>query len=195
MILNTELDPCVAYGFTGGPEFSTRVVNLKNGHERRNANWSNARHRYTAPFQNIRPEAYNEIKRVFNACRGMLHGFLFEDPFDHTATLASLGAAPSGTTPVQLVTTSTADFVTYTRTITRPQAGAVVFQNGIPKAGSLDLDTGVFTPTTSWTPGAALAWTGEFYVPVRFANDWLPFSWDNLNHVNGEVEIVEVFGE
>jgi uncharacterized protein (TIGR02217 family) len=200
-ILNVELDPCVAMGFTGGPEWNTRITGLRNGHERRNAQWANPRHRWTAPFANISSADYLEIKRVFNACRGQAFGFLFQDRLDYQATNESLGVAPSGTTAVQLVKVSTADGQDYTRTITRPIAdGFVLYQSGTPKAGTLDSETGLFTPTTSWSAGEPLTWTGEFLVPVRFAADWLPFSIDNRRGsgdyaINGSVDIVEVFGE
>ena len=200
MILDTELDPCIAFGFAGGPEFSTRITTLANGHERRNANWSSPRHRFTAPFANISTGDYREIKRVFLACRGQAYGFLFRDPLDYQATNEPLGDAPAESTPVQLTKVSTADGVDYTRTITRPDpAGFTLYQAGVAKAGMLDATTGLFTPTTAWTTGEPLTWTGEFRIPVRFASDWLPFSIDNKRDadfaVNGSVEIVEVFGE
>lgn len=196
MILNTELDPCIAYGFSGGPEFSTRVTTLKNAHERRNANWAQPRHRYTAPFENIKPTEYAEIKRLFMACRGMAYGFLFKDPLDYSALLESLGITPAGSSPVQLVKVSTAAGESFVRTITRPLAtGFVLYQAGVAKAGTLDPLTGIFTPTTAWTAAASLTWSGEFRIPVRFASDWLPFSYDDLLAVNGSVELVEVFGE
>lgn len=200
-ILDVELDPCVAMGFTGGPEFSTRVTTLRNGHERRNANWANPRHRWTAPFVNLSAADYRDIKRVFNACLGQAYGFLFKDHLDYQATNEPLGAAPAGTTAVQLIKTSTADGQDYVRTITRPvTTGFTLYQAGVAKAGTLDSETGLFTPDTAWTEGEALTWTGEFRVPVRFASDWLPFSIDNRRGdgdfaINGQVDIAEVFGE
>jgi uncharacterized protein (TIGR02217 family) len=200
-ILNVELDPCIAIGFTGGPEFSTRVTVLRNGHERRNAQWANPRHRWTAPFSNISSADYREIKRVFNACLGQTYGFLFKDYLDFEVTNEPLGVAPSGSASVQLVKTSTADGQDYVRTITRPvSSGFVLYQNGVAKPGTLDTDTGLFTPSAAWTAGQPLTWTGEFRVPVRFASDWLPFSIDNKYGdggfaINGSVDIVEVFGE
>ena len=204
MILETELDPCVAFGFAGGPEFSTRITTLKNGHERRNALWANPRHRYTAPFVNISDDDYRQIKRVFMACRGQVYGFLFQDPLDSEAVNESLSTAPAGSTPVQLSKISTADGNDYIRTITRPlTTGFTLYEDAgsgpVAKAGTLSETTGLFTPSTAWTTGAELSWTGGFRVPVRFASDWLPFSIDNRRNaglaVNGSVEIVEVFGE
>jgi uncharacterized protein (TIGR02217 family) len=197
-----------AFGWQGGPEFNTRVVPLKNGHERRNANWEEARHRYILPFKNIKSSDYlAQIKAAFFAMRGQTYSFLVKDHSDYQATMESLGTVPSGTTPIQL--TKVSDFngvITYTRTITKPVlSGFTMYQDAgsgpIAKAGTLNTTTGLFTPTTSWTSGATAYWTGEFRVPVRFATDALPmtidekFMGDNTFAMNGSVELVEVFGE
>lgn len=200
MILDAELDPCVSWGFAGGPERATRIVSLSNGRERRNARWSNSRRRWTLPFQNITPGDYADILAMFEACDGQNDGFLFRDPLDHVATLESLGNAPAGSAAVQLIKTYTKGGRTRTRDITRPLAtGFTLYQAGVAKAGTLDTTTGLFTPTTAWTEGEALTWSGEFRVPVRFANDWLPFSIDDRAGgefaINGSVEIIELVGE
>ena len=139
---------------------------------------------------------------MFNACRGMTYGFLFEDRLDYKATAEALGVSPAGSTPVQLKKTYSAGGQDYVRTITRPRSVTVYQDTGsgpVAKAGTFSATTGLFTPTTAWTAAAVLTWTGEFLVPVRFANDWLPFSLDNRRGadyaVNGSVDICEVFGE
>jgi hypothetical protein len=47
--------------------------------------------------------------------------------------------------------------------------------------------------------GAALTWTGEFFVHVRFDMDYLPFSLDNKSGskyvTNGSVDLYEVLDE
>lgn len=200
MTLNAELDPCIAPGFTGGPVFNTLIHPLRNGMEFRNANWDQCRHMYSLPFQNIKTvDDYRSLKRMFLVCRGMLHGFLFADPGDFEAENESIGVAPAGSAPVQIVKVSTVDGVTYTRIIQRPVTGFVVEQSdGVGgwavKAGTVDA-WGKFTPTTAWTAGRALRWTGEFRVPVRFNSDELPMTWEELEYVSGAVSIIEVFGE
>jgi hypothetical protein len=71
--------------------------------------------------------------------------------------------------------------------------------NPVLKPGTLDTLTGLFTPTTAWTSGRALWWAGEFRVPVRFNNDFMPASIDSQNEnrkfIRGAIELVEVFGE
>ena len=195
----TVLDLCPAFGWQGGPEFYTRIVALKNGHERRNANWAQMRHHYTLPFQNITDADYlSDLKAVFLSVRGQNDSFLVKDYSDFEATLEALGTTPAGSTPVQLKKTYTFGAATYSRDILKPKS-VTVYQNGVAKAGTINTATGLFTPSTAWTAGAALSWTGGFRVPVRFASDWLPFSIDNRRNdglaVNGSVELVEVFGE
>lgn len=131
--------------------------------------------------------------------RGQLHSFLIKDWSDNYASDASLGVAPSGTTPVQLRIQATYGLASYSRIITKPLASAVVKQAGVVKAGTLNTLTGMFTPSTAWTAGEALTWTGGFLIPVRFANDSLPMSIDNRVGtgfaMSGSIELVEVFGE
>ena len=47
MYVRAFIAACAGFGWTGGPEFKTRIRELPNGHERRNADWENARHRFT----------------------------------------------------------------------------------------------------------------------------------------------------
>lgn len=199
--LATVLDITPAYGWQGGPSFNTRIKGLKNGHERRNANWDQVKHQFTLPFQNITDAAYLlGLKSVFLAVRGQNHSFLAKDWSDYRATGESLGNAPAGSAAVQLQKVATFGAATYTRTITKPRAGTVtVYQAGVAKAGTVDTVTGLFTPDTAWTEGQALTADFEFYVPVRFASDLMPMSIDNRTGqgyvMNGSVELVEVFGE
>jgi len=201
MFVDKEFELRAGYGWQGGPFFRTRVKALQNGHERRAAMASRVRHRYSAPLQNfLEDRARDYVKGWFLAMNGMGNSFKIQDPSDYRATLESLGAAPAGTTPVQLRKISTFGIASYERIIDKPKGGTVtVYQNGVAKAGTLDTLTGLFTPSTSWTGGAALTWTGEFYVAVRFDSDELMMSIDNKSGgsfvMNGSVDLIEVFGE
>ena len=196
-----EIDTCPAYGWQGGPEFFTRIRMLRNGHERRNAGWDQVRHRFILPMQNKASWDYlANIKNAHLAMRGSLHSFLVKDYSDYEAVNESLGAAPSGKTPVQLRKVSTFGMAVYERTITKPLATAVVYDNGVERAGTLDTLTGLFTPTEDWVEGNPLSWAGEFRIAVRFASDYLPFSIDSAfseeNYaMNGSIDLIEVFGE
>jgi uncharacterized protein (TIGR02217 family) len=198
-----ELDICPAYGWQAGPSGMTRIRTLRNGHERRNAEASIARHTFLLPFLSIRDADYLEyIKAAHMSMWAMKDSFLVKDWSDYQAVNEPLGPAPSGTAAVQLTRTYTFGPASRVRDIEKPVAGSIVYQNGVAKAGTLDTLTGLFTPSTSWAEGEPLTWTGEFRVPVRFNNDYMPMTIDNRiegqngNYaMNGSVELIEVFGE
>lgn len=183
-------------GFSAVVGSSTRVRDLKNGHERRNANWTKKKRRYTARYAGWTQAMRDDLMDHVMVTDGMLYSFRFKDWADYKVTNQSLGTAPSGTTAVQLVKTYTKGSTTKSRDITKPVAATVVvYQNGIAKAGTLDANTGLFTPSTAWTGGAALTWTGEFDVCVRFATDEPEFVLPHREICEVVCELVEVFGE
>ena len=205
MYVDIELDLVPGFGWQGGPFFRTRIKTLQNGHERRTVLAACVRHRYSLPFNNIKEDNYREeLKGFFLAMNGSANSFKIRDRSDYQATFESLGNAPTGTTPVQLQKVSTYGVASYIRRIEKPKAGSItVYQDTgsgpVSKPGTLDVLTGQFTPSTSWTGGSTLTWSGEFYVPVRFDSDELLMSIDNKSSndfiMNGSVDLIEVFGE
>lgn len=193
--INEELlDACPAYTFQGGPSFSTRLVTLSNGREKRNQNWTRPRQVFKAPFQNVDEPTVRLIRSAHYVARGMAYGFIFKDWTDFTADRETFAVAPVGSGAIQLVKRYTTLTEEYDRVITNPVAdGLQVYQNGVLKAGTVDDMTGLFLPTTAWTAGAVLTWSGEFRVPVRFDQDDLPFTLDNPGRFNGDVALIEIF--
>lgn len=197
-----ELDTCPAYGWTVAPFANVRINTLRNGHERRNREGDLFKHSFTLPLINKKQTDYLEnLKAAFLAMGGPTDSFLTKDYSDYQAFQEPLGTAPSGSTPVQLIKTYQFQGVAfYERPITKPlTAGFILYQNGTPKGGTLDPLTGLFTPTSPWTGGANLSWTGEFRVPVRFAEFSLSSTADNQHRgelvISGTCALVEVFGE
>jgi len=196
-----ELELCSGFGLQVGTAGTTEIQSQRNQHERRNALADVMRHSFILTLNNVTHGDYVEkLKTPHFAFYAQAHSFLVEDPLDYSCTDESLGSAPSGTQPVQLTKTyGIPGIASYVRDITKPRVGAVIKQNGVTKAGTLDTTTGLFTPTTSWSAGQPLTWTGEFLVPVRFASDLAAVTVDNKGHgnfyVNGSVELIEVFGE
>lgn len=192
--VETRLAECAAYGFQTIPAYSTQIVALDNGKEQRNINITRAKRRFVASYSTFEADAFAALLDCFHAVGGSGLAFRFRDHTDYQATLESLGTTPGANqTPVQLYKTYTFGAQSRTRTIVKPNSDVVVYQNGIAKAGSLDTATGLFTPTTNWTAGAALTWTGTFDVPVRFASDEMPASIADLNNIVAECELLEVF--
>lgn len=189
--INTRISKCVAYGFSGGPEYSTLIVSLDNGREQRNRRWRYPRHRYSATYMNLSPEAQREIVSVFHSVAGQWSAFRFKDWNDYQAVGEPLAPTVGTSNPVQLIKTYTFGAASNTRLIQAPIAGAVIKRNGSPVAGTLDTATGLFTPSAPWAAGT-YTWDGEFDVWVRFASDYNAFSIGAPNARTSDVELIEV---
>lgn len=189
--LDAYLQPCPGFGWNGGPEFSTRIVEMASGRERRNADWSQARHRYTAPYLNISKEAYRLIKQMHMVCRGQLHCFRFRDELDYQADNEVFAVADGVRTEFPLRKVSTIDGISYERHV-YAILDADITDNNSPVTPTVDMDRGTVTFVVAPTNGHILRWTGEFDIWVRFNQDYLPFSLDNPNATNGTVDLIEV---
>lgn len=197
---------CEAYGWAGGPEFKTSITALRNGRERRNAEWSQPTYRFTLPFQNIDQESYSGILNHFLACHGQLHSFLYLNPLDDEATNAMFGLGDGTQTDFQLRAISTVDGVSMERDVTAlyvpgangsaVEADPVVTVDGTPTVVTVDHARGIVIFSAAPSPGAILRWSGKFAHWVRYAQDWLPFSIDNRSGdsyvQNGTVDLLEV---
>jgi uncharacterized protein (TIGR02217 family) len=201
MFYPVEIDTCPTFGWQRGPFVDVLIKPLVSGREKRKPQSFLRKHTFMLPFMNIKNQDYLDyINNAFMALCGPTDSFLAKDHLDHLAINDPLGIAPAGSTPVQLVRVYTFGGASYTRPITKPVAtGLVVRQNGVAKAVTVDTLTGLITPTTAWTPGATLTWTGEFRVPVRFDQMSLPSTIDNRSGEslisNGSVSLIEVYGE
>lgn len=193
----TPISDKVAYAFQGGPEYNTlRKPKEKNGRVRKKVLWAVGQHRYRATFKRFNPTLYAELLAAFHASAGGAYGFLFKDWLDYQAVNQPLGTTPAGSTPVQLFKTYTFGSRSRTRPIKKPKAGTVVveeFTGGVwvAKAGTVNTATGIFTPTAAWTVGAAIRWSGEFYVPVCFASDYMPGEYESWNAITTPIALEE----
>lgn len=199
---------CEAYGWEGGPEFSTAVVQLRSGRERRNAQWAQPRFYFSLPFQNISSrESYASIYQMFMAMRGKWGTFLYRHPTVNEADDELFAVAEAGQTTFQLGKWSIVEGVTFYHevhalyapasdgTADEPQVDITV--DGSP-AGThaIDRDTGILEFDTPMTGGEIIRWSGEFSFWVRFDNDRLPFTIDNRNRddyiLNGQIDLLEM---
>lgn len=126
-------------------------------------------------YQNLRPEDHGAVFAAFNACRGKLYSFRLKDWTDFTATNERLLlTGTGGSQSQQLVRRYAFGTETLLRPIRKPVSGTVVIRaNGSPISSSIDYSTGIATYTA--TGGAVITWSGEFDVPVSFAQDDLMF--------------------
>lgn len=206
MYLRSFIDACEGFGWNGGPEFKTRLRVLMNGRERRNADWSQAKHRYTLPFLNLRADSYRAVRQMFEVCMGMLNAFLYQDPLDNQATNEVFATGDGVQTSFQLTKFSQIDGVTYQRMIfalyvpgndgDAVNSTVTVTVNGTPTAVTVDYDRGMVSFAAPPGNGTILRWSGSFAIWVRFNQDWLPMSIDNKGDGdffrNGAIELIEV---
>jgi len=189
--IDARLSDCVAYGFSGGPEYSTLIVPLDNGREQRNRRWLYPKNRYSAQYLNLSPEAQDEVLNAFHAAVGRLNAFRFKDWNDYKAEAEPLAPSIGTSTPIQLVKTYVMGSEATTRLIQAPVAGAVIKRNGVAVTGTLDTTTGLFTPSAPWASGT-YTWDGEFDVWVRFDSDYNAFSIGSHKVHSTDIELIEV---
>jgi uncharacterized protein (TIGR02217 family) len=164
-------------------EFSTNVVTMLSGQERRNTDWADARLAYdVAP--GVRSEAeLATLIAFFRARRGAAIAFRFADPFDDSsngatgepaATDQAIGIGDGVTTDFALIKTYGAGAGAQVRRITRPRNGSVlVAVDGVAAIGWSLGTMGRITFETAPADGAQITAGFRFDVPVRFAEDRL----------------------
>lgn len=191
-IIDARLSDCVAYGFTGGPEYLTEVVGMDNGREVRGSKWLYPRHRYSARYPGLPAETRDELLAVFHAAKGRFRAFRFKDWNDFEAIEQPLQVEVGTQTPVQLVKRYTFGSETQVRKIQAVVASTLVVldDNADPVPGTVDL-FGLFTPDANWATADAAA-TFEFDVWVRFDSDYNAFVIGRPNGHTATVDLLEV---
>ena len=164
-------------------EFSTNVVTMLSGQERRNTDWADARLAYdVAP--GVRSEAeLATLIAFFRARRGAAIAFRFADPFDDSSNGATgvptaldqvIGIGDGVTTGFALAKTYGAGGSAQVRRITRPRTESItVAVSGVVTTawsfGALGRINFEIAPAN----GAQITAGFRFDVPVRFAEDRL----------------------
>lgn len=97
--------PEIAYGATGGPEFSTDIITSSNGYEQRNINWLNSRNRYNLAPAIKNKEQLEYLISFFKACQGKAIGFRFKDWMDFQIKNQVIAAGDGEAKEFQLIKT------------------------------------------------------------------------------------------
>ena len=190
--INAVLEEEVEYGFEGGPAYSTDVTDLENGFEERDSEWRFPKHEYSASFKDIDDSSRDYIISAFHACRGRRHSFKFKDWNDYTVVEQPLQVLPGTSDPIQLYKLYAPFGEPYvaTRPIQAWKWAEIVDPNDDVVAGSLDFETGIFTPVGAWGPGPYRL-NGEFYVWVRFDADYNAMTINSWKAHTARVNLVE----
>jgi len=195
----------VSFGSGGGPAFSTEVVVIDSGYERRNQNWSQARRSYDART-GIRSAAdVGTLLNFFCARAGRARGFRLKDWSDFTSNGDGISApafndqtiatADGVTLTFQLIKNYTSAAVTHQRIIGKPVTGTVLIGvNGtqLMSGWSVDTTTGLVTFAMAPASGRAITAGYQFDVPARFDTDQLSLTAQNFRTYKAEIPIVEI---
>lgn len=183
----------IEQGATGGPTFHTTILDLVNGAEVRNADWSEARHEWELAYGIQTKEDYEVVRAFFFARRGMTHTFRFKDWSDYSMTDEVQGIGNGLNRDFQLVVTYEGDGpAPYIRRITRP-VGSVVFKVDGIITGKVDNGLGAYTLSVAPADGAVVTATCEFDMHVRFNIDKFGLQLDQENAGTiGSLPVIEV---
>jgi uncharacterized protein (TIGR02217 family) len=195
--IETRFPPDIAYGSTGGPEYSTDIVITQGGHEQRNANWSQARARYNVAHGVKMQSQLDTLIAFFRARKGRADGFRFKDWTDYRATGQAIGTGDGASTVFQLVKTYVSGSASDVRVITKPVSGSVtVYINAVPQSASgynVNTSNGQVTFNAAPAMGDAVTADFEFDVPVRFDTDRLAATLDAYGtHSWSDITLIEI---
>jgi uncharacterized protein (TIGR02217 family) len=144
----------IAYGSSGGPKYQTTVAVTGGGHESRNADWEQARHRYDVAYGVRSLDDLEALIEFFHAAQGRAYGFRFWDPGDYKSCRTDTPPAATdqdqnhnGSTTTQLIKTYSRGTLSRVRDIRKPVGGTVVVavDGAESSAYSLDTTTGIIT--------------------------------------------------
>lgn len=161
-------------GSQGGPSFSTTIISLSSGFEKRNVNWSRFKTKWNIGYGVRNRESYFALYEFFVLRQGKAYGFRFKDWTDFEAVDEPLDDGDGSTTQFQLQRVYSDAVRTYNRPIQKPVLPITVKVNGSETTDfTIDDTTGVITFDNAPANGATITWSGEFDVPVRFDTDSL----------------------
>lgn len=167
---------CVRFGVSGGPRFSTSSAMAQNGFSAKQRNWLYPLQEWQAAAGVQKESDFKQVRAFFYNVYGAFDGFRFKDWSDYRVQAGEgvIITRPDGAK--QLARAYTYGARTFLRPISKPVEGTVAITGG----GTLDYTTGIVTD------GAPTAWTGEFDVPVEFAEDLMDVEVVNKQGANGE---------
>jgi uncharacterized protein (TIGR02217 family) len=175
--LNLEFPRRIALGAQRKSDWATSVNRTYGGWTQRNQNRDGALHSWDIGLAIRTAADYALVLDHFHDCRGQVHVFPFIDVLDREAT-QDQGSATllSGTTHQLVKRYGSAN--PYLRRITRPRTATVKVyrtRSGVTTQifPTISATTGQFTPF-GHQAGDTYAWSGEFFVPARYATDTLP---------------------
>lgn len=184
----------IAFGASGGPEYSTGIIESWGGDEQRNRQWRYPRHRYQIGLA-LRSETDTRALYAYwnSIAKGTANGFRFPDfgAGESTGLDELIGTGTGSSADYQLVKLYSSGPYTDIRPITKPVSGSLTIKvAGVP-TGSYSVNTTTGIVTMSATLGAVITATYTFDVPVRFVSDRLAITRVNGGYQWDSIELIE----
>jgi uncharacterized protein (TIGR02217 family) len=205
---NIRFPEHISYGSSGGPEFSTSVLSLASGFEKRNINWSKLRAKYEVAHAIKDAVQMREIRDFFVARMGRAHSFRYKDFADFEIINTLIGTGNGVNKVFQVVRSYTSGGYKYDRQITKLVTGTLtgVLVNGTLRNNDIsDQVIGGSGYTVDYNAGTITFFTApanthqvvvdfiEFDVHVRFDTDWMQTSFEDWDlETWGSIPLVEI---
>lgn len=185
----------ISYGMSGGPEYFTEIVELKNGFEQRNINWPKARNRYNAAHGVRNKQQFEQLLSFFRARKGRAIGFRFKDWLDYQVINQDIYIGDNSKI-FQLVKNYRSGNSLETRIITKPVIGTVFIYLNYKLYDQIEIDykTGIVRCAEPIPTGSIISASFEFDVPVRFDIDKLSATIDDYGTYSWQdIPLIEIF--
>ncbi|MGN7618500.1 MAG: DUF2460 domain-containing protein [Ehrlichia sp.] len=186
----------ISYGSTGGPEFSTSIVETNNGAEYRSVNLSHSRNKYNIIYSVKSEEQLLKLINFFYIHKGRAIGFRFKDWSDYKAKRQKIGTGNGEQKNFQIIKTYKVDRHSYVRIITKPVVNTVkIYCNNTLQTDRffINFSNGQVQFDVAPDDGIEIYADYEFDIPVRFDSDYLPYSIDNYKQYNcNNIALVEI---
>ena len=159
---DTLFPKAISYGSKGGPRFSTTVLTLASGKERRNQNWIDVRAEYDVSHGIKDRTDMMELREFFYARRGKAFSFRFHDHADNVVFNQKIGQGDGVNKSFQIVKTYSPAANPYVRKITKPVSGTL---HGVLVAGVAKTEYAYIVPGTL----AYTTWFNALSAPAKLA--------------------------
>lgn len=167
----------IASGVSGKNIRRNDRVTTDNGVESINIVWTQTLRQFELGTVPLLKSQWLEIEALHEVTDAGAYGFLMEDPKDSTTTTGVMATVSAGVYQLYNRRTHAGSGRYRDRKITRPVlTGFVPYTNGAPIASyTLNVETGQITIPSAPAVNT-LTWSGRFYTPVHFLQDFIDWS-------------------
>ena len=182
--------PQISYGASGGPEFSTDVIIIASGMEKRNSNWQQPRYKFEVAHGVKTQDQLDELIAFFYQVQGRRDSFRFKnwmefEIFEETSLVKETE------TPGVFQLCKSYGGGKYKKLTKIVEDTLVVYKSGaVTTAYTVDINTGLITIAG---PANTITFTCEYDMHCRFNTDRMWPRIDNYNIYSwDQIELIEV---